>query len=253
MESEGGSVAAVLDNGWPWSGGSGKARRLARLRSPDGIYLWLALDHGLTRGVVGGLADVRASLELMEAPVATGVVVNRGFASSLPVRATGGLILQGFGLPAVNGARDSRVPTCRVEDALRLAADAIAVQLDLNAAGLPDGVRSLAATVSAAAAYDLPVLAMVTAVEAGNEFDAFADALRVCTELGVDVVKIALPANCDEASAAELSVLRDALTRAPPGLLGQAGAGARAGVQRGVRRSTCLPGRQSSVCAKDDL
>lgn len=219
MESEGGSVAANPDSRRPGSGGPGKARRLARLRAPEGFFLWLALDHGLTRGVLDGLGDVRASLRLTESADATGVVVNRGFASSLPVRARAGLVLQTFGLPATSGTRDSRVLTCRVEDALRLAADAIAVQLDLNAAGLPAALSSLAGAISDAATYDLPVLLMATPVESTSQYDAFADTLRICAELGADVIKIALPASANEATDAELSVLRDALKRAPPALL----------------------------------
>jgi class I fructose-bisphosphate aldolase len=132
MASVRGSAATTQHDPRPWSEASGKARRLARLRSPAGVYLWLALDHGLTRGVLDGLADVLPSLALTVDTAATGVVVNRGFAASLPVRARAGLVLQTFGLPATSGARDARVPTCRVEDALRLAADAVAVQQNLG-------------------------------------------------------------------------------------------------------------------------
>jgi len=200
-------------------GGWGKARRLARLRSQAGVYVWLALDHGLTRGVLEGLADPGPSLALAASSDATGVVVNRGLASLLPERARAGLVLQTFGLPVTGAGRAARVPTCRVEDALRLSADAIAVQLDLNAAGLPEAIRALSSTISDAAAFDLPVLIMMTALEADDEFEAFADALRICTELGADTVKIALPQRVDEASRRELAVVREALERSPPTLL----------------------------------
>jgi DhnA family fructose-bisphosphate aldolase class Ia len=199
--------------------GWGKDRRLARLRSPDGVYVWLALDHGLTRGVVEGLADFSPVLALASSSAATGVVVNRGIASSLSSGAHAGLVLQTFGLPAVGGVHEARVPTCRVEDAIRLAADAVAVQLDLNAPRLSDAIRLVSSTISDAAACDLPVLLMMTASEQGDRYVALADALRICTELGIDVIKIALPDDATDMNDDDRVTIGEAIGRSPPTLL----------------------------------
>ncbi len=93
------------------------------------------------------------------------------------------------------------------------------MQLDLNASGLSQAIRSLSSTISDAASCDLPVLLMMTAAERGNSYKALADALRICTELGADVIKIGLPAQITDANADELAVIRDAIGRSPPTLL----------------------------------
>jgi class I fructose-bisphosphate aldolase len=197
----------------------GKHRRLARLRTAEGTYLWLALDHGLTHGTVNGLKDMSVPLTLASSPGVTGVVVNRGSVASVSAQASAGLVLQTFGLPALGDRRDAKVPVCRVDDAVRLSADAVAVQLDVNAAGLPGAVRALSATVSDAAGCGMPVLAMVTAAATGSPYSAISDVLHICTELGADLIKVALPDAVTSADEDELDIVRGALLAAPPTLV----------------------------------
>jgi DhnA family fructose-bisphosphate aldolase class Ia len=182
--------------------------------------VWLALDHGLSQGAFNGLRSLDPALALLSEQILTGVVVNRGFAASVAMRAPAGLVLQTFGIPGLGDAQGVRVQTCSVEDAVRLAADAVAVQLDLNAPHLPRAVRSICRTISDAARWDIPVLAMVTAREHDPPAQAVADAVRVCTELGADLIKVGLPPEIANADRSDLAGLRETIRGAAPTLLG---------------------------------
>jgi fructose-bisphosphate aldolase / 2-amino-3,7-dideoxy-D-threo-hept-6-ulosonate synthase len=200
--------------------GSGKHRRLERLRTPEGSYLWLAMDHGLTYGQLEGLTDLRTSLALAASTQVTGVVVNRGIAMKLPPTVRAGLVLQTFGRPSSGAQAESKVATCRVDDALRLAADAVSVQMDLNASGLSHAIHAISLMISDAAAYEIPVLLMATASKDGDPFEAVANALRICTELGADLIKISLPVEAASADADRLASVREAVLHSSPVLLG---------------------------------
>jgi DhnA family fructose-bisphosphate aldolase class Ia len=197
----------------------GKQRRLDRLLTPEGFYLWLALDHGLSHGQIEGLVDWESCMALSSSPSVSGIILNRGLARELPPDVQSGLVLQTFGRPDLDGGRHAKVATCRIEDALRLAADAIALQLDLNASGLSHAVHALSLMISDADAYDMPVLAMVTPVQKGDPHGAVADALRICTELGADLIKVGLPQGEAAEDGDGVAVVSEEVLRSPPVLL----------------------------------
>lgn len=201
-------------------GGSwGKSRRLGRLCTPGGRYLWLALDHGLTHGQLDGLTDIPRLRSLVRAPELSAVVVNRGLAVALAPDTPAGLVLQAFGRPAMAREDSAKVPTCRVEDAIRLGADAVSVQLDLGGPALSHAVHAVSLMISDAASYDIPVLIMVTPKPGPEMLASIADALRVCTELGGDLIKIGLPADVLDADPEQLAALQTAVVGSPPVLL----------------------------------
>lgn len=212
-------VSFDAEGGRQASGSWGKSRRLGRLRAPSGRYLWLAIDHGLTYGQVDGLTDLPRLFSLARAPELDAVVVNRGLATTLAPDAPAGLVLQAFGKPATAGESSAKVPTCRVEDAIRLGADAISVQLDLGGPALAHAIHAVSLTISDAAAYDIPVLIMVTPERGEEAWRAVADALRVCVELGADLIKIGLPAELLAADPDRIAALRAAVEGSPPVLL----------------------------------
>lgn len=165
------------------------------------------------------MTDLPRLFSLARAPVLDAVVVNRGLARTLAPDAPAGLVLQAFGRPAAMGESSAKVPTCRVEDAIRLGADAVSVQLDLGSPALSHAVHAVSLMISDAAAYDIPVLIMVTPEHGGEAWRAIADALRVCVELGADLIKIALPAELLDSDPDRLAALRTAIAGSPPVLL----------------------------------
>jgi len=170
----------------------GKANRLAKLLTEQGSYVLLALDHGLS-GPMPGLEDVARWVEVASRHRLSGVVLHRGMVPRSPLLGRTGLVLQTFGLPDAGASRLGRVPVASVDDALRLSADAIAIQLKIDGAE-PRVVEHVAELVSAADAVGLPVLFMVT-VDDPEHADAgrLAFAIRACTELGADLIKVPLP------------------------------------------------------------
>jgi DhnA family fructose-bisphosphate aldolase class Ia len=173
----------------PW----GKENRLARLRTERGSYFLLALDHGLS-APISGLEDLGRWIAAAARYRVSGVVVHKGMVPRLPLFGRTSLVLQTFGLPDAQNSRMPRVPVASVEDALRLSADAIAIQLSLEGADPRRVIEQVAAMVSAAGAVDLPVLFMVTVDDPeGLDADRLAFAIRACTELGADLIKVPLP------------------------------------------------------------
>ena len=192
----------------------GKENRLARLRTEQGAYLLLALDHGLS-APVAGLEDLGRWVELASRHRLSGVVLHRGMVARSPLLGRTSLVLQTFGLPDAGASRLGRVPVATVEDALRLSADAIAVQLCVDGADRQHVVEKVAAMVSAADAAGLPVLFMVTVddparVDAGR----LAFAIRACTELGADLIKVPLPR--PDLPPDGVAALKRAILAAPP-------------------------------------
>ncbi len=192
----------------------GKENRLARLRTEQGAYLLLALDHGLS-APVPGLEDLGRWVELASRHGLSGVVLHRGMVSRSPLLGRTSLVLQTFGLPGAQASRMSRVPVATVEDALRLSADAIAVQLSVDGADRQLVVEKVAAMVSAADAAGLPVLFMVTVDDPERvDADRLAFAIRACTELGADLIKVPLPR--PGLAPDRLAALKRAILGAPP-------------------------------------
>ncbi|HEX6667339.1 MAG TPA: hypothetical protein VF081_12170 [Solirubrobacterales bacterium] len=192
---------------------------MARLQSARGSYLWLALDHGLTFGNIrglGGLADLLAAAD--EVGV-SGIVANRGGAAAMPPASSAGLVLQTFGRPSLTGDSGAKVPTCRIDDAVRLAADAISIQLDLGGPGLSQAIHAISLMISDAATCDIPTVAMVKIAKGNDPLRATADALRISTELGVDLIKIGLPVEMDTANSDQIVALRQAVALSAPALL----------------------------------
>jgi DhnA family fructose-bisphosphate aldolase class Ia len=192
----------------------GKDNRLSRLRTEQGGYLLLALDHGLS-APIAELGQPGRWAELAVRHRLSGVVVHKGMVPRLPLLGRTSLVLQTFGLPGGSAGGTSRIPVASVDDAVRLSADAIAVQLRVD--GPQDGrvVEQVAAMVSAADAVNLPVLFMVTIDDpAAADAARLAFAVQACTELGADLIKIPVP----RAGTApdRLALLRQAVVNAPP-------------------------------------
>lgn len=188
------------------------SQRLARLRSRVGFYGILALDHGLSVGAGAGAPQSMVDDLIREcAPHIGAVVLTYGLAR--PCTHTGNvpLILQCFGAPDGN----QRVQVATVDEALRLDAAAVSVQVDLGHPELSDRIREICLVVASAHAFGMPVLFMVSGFETRNG-TAAAHAIRTCQELGADLVKVSIAATQLDSPVAEL---RAVLVHGPPVLI----------------------------------
>lgn len=171
-------------------------RRLNRIFRPSGRALIVALDHGLLDGPCPGLENPAETLVKLVAGGADAVLTSYGIARRFARElASLGLILR------VDGGATSLGPAgsppsllYRVEDALRLGADAIALNGFPGAVHEQASLENIARAVGLAHPWGLPVLAEM--VPGGFDsppewrtLDSIALAVRVAAEMGADFVK----------------------------------------------------------------
>lgn len=174
----------------------GKAVRIGRLRNPkSGRILTIAIDHAPSYGVLAGLERIGPVLDQVAGAGPDAMVMMPGVAERCftPYAGRIALILKASTLSPYHSQRD--VWTAKVEDALRLGADAIAMALTV---GSPDQARlvsNLAALVRQAERVGLPVVVHAypngELVPPDERYSLLrvGYASRLAMELGVDIVK----------------------------------------------------------------
>ena len=171
-------------------------RRLSRIFRRDGRALIVAFDHGLTEGPAKGMESPAGVLAAIVSGGADAILTSYGtarrFAQELaPV----GLILRlDSGSTTLGGMRPVG-QFFRVEDALRLGADAVAVSAFPGTPEEEMSLRTLATVISEAHRWGLPVMGEMQpgGFNGGPEhrtIEAIAVAARVAAELGADWVKV---------------------------------------------------------------
>ena len=169
----------------------GMQSRLARIFPPaTGRTVMLAIDHGYFLGPVTGLERVDLSIVPL-LPQADALMTTRGMLrSSIPAGCGTPVVLRASGGPSVLKELSNERPAVSMEDAARLNACAVAVQVFIGGEFETQSVRNLTALVDQGQRYGIPVLA-VTAV--GRELTRDARylrlATRICAELGAHFVK----------------------------------------------------------------
>jgi len=123
-----------------------------------------------------------------------------------------------MGLPANPDGRLSKVPIATAKDALRVAADAVSVQLSFEFPDLDDGLRDVSKLVTKAHSFSLPVLIMINEGPPGiKPCHDVADKVKICAQLDVDLIKVALPHGWGDSESVRR--LKTVLPHCPPILL----------------------------------
>jgi DhnA family fructose-bisphosphate aldolase class Ia len=171
-------------------------RRLNRIFRPDGRALIVALDHGLLDGPCPGLEDPAATITKLVRGGADAVLTSYGNARSFAQElAPTGLILRVDGGSTSLGSMDGPPSLLyRIEDALRLGADAIALNGFPGSPHEQASLENLSTAISQAHAWGLPVMAEMVpgGFDSPPEWrsaDNIALSVRVAAELGADLVK----------------------------------------------------------------
>ena len=166
--------------------------RLERI-STRGRYLIVPMDHGLTMGAVRGLADIESTIDAVTRGGADAVLTQKGIAP----RAHGskndaGYIVHLNGSTTIGPDENDKRLTGTVEEAVRLAADAVSFHINVGGVHEREQIEDLARVTGDASQFGMPVLAMAYArgpdVE-GDDPEALGQAVRLAEELGADVVK----------------------------------------------------------------
>ncbi|MGD8397823.1 MAG: hypothetical protein PVG11_03120 [Anaerolineae bacterium] len=171
-------------------------RRLARIFRPSGRALIVAMDHGLLDGPCPGLEDPGETIAKIIAGGADAVLTSYGIARrfaralaplGLILRVDGGETSLGEG-----GGAPSRL--YRVEDALRVGADAVALNGFPGAPHEAASLENIARVIGQAHPWGLPVMAEMVpgGFDSPPEWrtvENIALAVRVAAEMGADLVK----------------------------------------------------------------
>jgi len=169
----------------------GMQSRLARIFRPaTRRTVMLAIDHGYFQGPTTGLERVDLAIVPL-LPYADALMTTRGMVrSTIPPASGTPIVLRASGGPSVLRELSDEQIAVGMEDAVRINACAVAVQVFIGGEHETQSVRNMTRLVDAGQRYGIPVLA-VTAV--GKELTRDARylrlATRICAELGAHFVK----------------------------------------------------------------
>ena len=188
---------------------TGKAMRLKRVIDPAGVSVICALDHGMTSPTfLEPLADITARAAETVAGGANVIMMSKGmirvaepaFAPTTSLA----LLLSASGSPA--GDRPQIVQIAEVEEALVLGADAVVLFTALGGDTEPGMIEILAGVGRECAALGMPFIAeaefpttyaTVEELKQQYGFEYLRRNVRLCAELGADIVKTNWPGEAD--------------------------------------------------------
>jgi 3-hydroxy-5-phosphonooxypentane-2,4-dione thiolase len=175
----------------------GMQNRLAHIFRPDsGRTVMLAIDHGYFQGPTTGLERVDLSIVPL-VPLADALMLTRGMLRSvIPATTQQGLVIRASGGPSILKELSNEQLAMDVDDAARLGAAAMAVQVFVGGEFETQTIHNMTRLVDEGYRHGIPVLG-VTAVGKELVRDAryLGLATRICAELGAQVVKTY---SCDE-------------------------------------------------------
>jgi 3-hydroxy-5-phosphonooxypentane-2,4-dione thiolase len=175
----------------------GMQNRLANIIDPQsGRTVMLAFDHGYFQGPTSGLERIDLDIAPL-AEYADALMGTRGaMRTSIPAATSAGLVLRASGGPSILKELSDEYPAMSIEDAVRINADAVAVQVFVGGEHESRSIRNLTGLVDAGYGAGIPVLG-VTAVGKELVRDAryLGLATRIIAELGAQLVKTYY---CDE-------------------------------------------------------
>jgi fructose-bisphosphate aldolase/2-amino-3,7-dideoxy-D-threo-hept-6-ulosonate synthase len=188
--------------------GVGKAMRLKRVIDPKGVSVICALDHGMTSPTfLEPLSDVATRTAEAVRGGANVIMMSCGMVRTLsPPSPTTSLALLLSASANPDGTRPAVVQVAEVEEAARLGADAVVLFTALAGDGEPGMIRTLAGVGRECASLGMPFIAEAefpttyASVEELTEqygFEYLQRNVRLCAELGADIVKTNWPGDAD--------------------------------------------------------
>jgi len=187
----------------------GKAMRLKRVVDSAGVSVICALDHGMTSPTfLGPLADITTRTAEAVGGGANVIMMSKGMIRlaepAFSPTTSLALLLSASANPA--DAQPQVVQIARVEEALRLGADAVVLFTALGGETEPGMVRTLAAVGRECEALGMPMIAeaefpttyaLVEELKEQYGFEYLRRNVRLCAELGADIVKTNWPGDED--------------------------------------------------------
>jgi putative autoinducer-2 (AI-2) aldolase len=169
----------------------GMKNRLGRIFNPvSGKTVMLAIDHGYFQGPTTGLERIDVNILPLE-PYADTLMLTRGILRSIiPPDTQKSIVLRVSGGTSILKELSNEALAVDIEDAVRLNASAMAVQVFIGGEYEKETIINMTKTVDMGTRYGIPTLA-VTAVGKDMVRDAryFRLATRICAELGAQYIK----------------------------------------------------------------
>jgi fructose-bisphosphate aldolase/2-amino-3,7-dideoxy-D-threo-hept-6-ulosonate synthase len=187
----------------------GKSMRLKRVIDPAGVSIICALDHGMTSPTfLEPLADVATRTAETVAGGANVIMMSKGMIRvaepAFSPTTSLALLLSASGNP--DGDRPQIVQIAEVEEALVLGADAVVLFTALGGETEPGMIEILAGVGRECAALGMPFIAeaefpttyaTVEALKQQYGFEYLRRNVRLCAELGADIVKTNWPGDAE--------------------------------------------------------
>ena len=183
----------------------GKRMRLKRVIDPAGVSVICALDHGMTSPTfLEPLSDIRTRTEEAVAGGANVIMMSKGMirVAEPAFSPTTSLALLLSASASPTGERPSIVQIADVEEALVLGADCVVLFTALGGDAEAEMIETLAGVGRECAALGMPFIAeaefpttyaSVEELAAQYGFEYLSRNVRLCAELGADVVKTNWP------------------------------------------------------------
>jgi putative autoinducer-2 (AI-2) aldolase len=169
----------------------GMKNRLARIFNPDdGKTVMLAVDHGYFQGPTTGLERIDITIVPL-IPYADALMITRGaLRSSIPPEISAPIVLRSSGGQSILKELSNELVAVDIEDALRLNASALAVQVYIGGVHEHQTIGNLAKVVDTGNRHGIPTMA-VTGVgkELVRDAKYLGLATRICAEMGAHFVK----------------------------------------------------------------
>lgn len=175
----------------------GKKIRLERIIDRNsGRTVIVPMDHGVTVGPIEGLADMRTAVSKIVSGGANAILMHKGIVQA-GHRGTGrdvGLIIHLSGGTSMSPDPNAKELICTVEEAIKLGADAVSIQINLGAETDKEMLGQLGFVSERCLQWQMPLVAMMytRGPKIKNEYDVdnVKHAARVGAELGADIVKV---------------------------------------------------------------
>ena len=169
----------------------GMQNRLARIFNPrDNRTVMLAVDHGYFQGPTTGLERIDISVVPLVA-YADALMITRGaLRTSIPPEMTRPVVLRSTGGQSILKELSNELVAVDIEDAVRLNASALAVQVYIGGMHEHESIGNLVKIVDAGNRHGIPTMG-VTGVgkELVRDAKYLGLATRICAEMGAHFVK----------------------------------------------------------------
>jgi 3-hydroxy-5-phosphonooxypentane-2,4-dione thiolase len=169
----------------------GMKNRLARIFDPlDARTVMLAIDHGYFQGPTTGLERIDVSI-LPLIQYADALMVTRGaLRSCIPTQMTRPVVLRSSGGQSILKELSNELVAVDIEDAIRLNASALAVQVYIGGVHEHESIGNLVEVLNSGNRFGVPTMA-VTGVgkELVRDAKYLGLATRICAEMGAHFVK----------------------------------------------------------------